>query len=88
MLQGIKDTLVEHAKVQTETLTEVKHINTRVTSLERWQDRTIGGMAVLTLVVMPILGWALYKIANNDRVIQDSVDRALTRYNIDTETNP
>lgn len=36
--------------------------NGRVSSLENWRSYTVGAMAVITLIIVPILGWALYQV--------------------------
>lgn len=82
MFEAIKRTLGEHGDTHVQILTQVKTTNGRVTSLERWMDRTIGGMAVLTFLIVPILGWALYRLANLDQLIHSSVDDALSAYEV------
>lgn len=54
--------------------------NGRVSSVENWRSFMIGGMSVLTLVVIPILGWALWVLNHIDDRIQTSVEHSLTAY--------
>lgn len=56
-----------------------KH-NGRMTSLERWRSYTTGAMAVIIALILPILGWSLYQIANLDKNIDDHITKGLTRY--------
>lgn len=44
-----------------ETLTS--KTNGRVTRLEIWRGAIVGGLSVLTVVVVPLLGWALVTLS-------------------------
>jgi len=61
--------------------------NGRMTKVERWQAYTSGAMAVIVLIIVPLLGWALFKLSTIDAMIQHSthqaVDEALSAYNIE-----
>lgn len=59
--------------------------NGRVSEMERWRSFMTGGMAVLVTIVVPVLAWAIYRLVNLDHVIHESVDEALSAYDI---TNP
>lgn len=69
-----------------EIKTQTKLTNGRVTSLEKWQYTVIGGVAVLTLIVVPLLGWALYILSNIQSQVttaaHQAVDDALSAYDI------
>lgn len=56
--------------------------NGRVTNLERWQYTFIGGISILTLIVVPLLAWALYVLSNINDTVHKSVDSALSAYDI------
>lgn len=56
--------------------------NGRVSKLEKWMYTSLGGLSVLTLVVVPILGWALFILVNIDGMVHRSVDNALSAYDI------
>lgn len=45
--------------------TQTVKTNGRVSKLENWRAYSAGALAVITLVIVPILGWALYQIANS-----------------------
>lgn len=51
---------------------QVKLTNGRVTTLEKWRYTMVGGIAVLSMVVVPILGWSLYTLVN----LQDKINIA------------
>ncbi len=56
--------------------------NGRVTTIEKWQYTFMGGVGVLTFIVVPLLAWALYTLSNINDVVHRSVDEALSAYNI------
>lgn len=71
-----------------ESLTRIEEQTTRhngrMTRMEEWKAFMSGGMAVLTLIVMPILGWALYVLVNIDDKVDSSIKDALSVYDITT----
>lgn len=56
--------------------------NGRVTTLEQWKYIGMGATSVLSFLVVPILVWALSILVGMDARIQQSVDRALSAYEI------
>lgn len=44
-----------------------------------------GGLAVVTMIGVPILGWSLYELVHLDKKIQASVQEALTIYEVPNE---
>lgn len=60
--------------------------NGSVADLNRWRERMNGGAMVagvfMTIVVMPILCWAIYVLVNLPHTIDDSVQKALQAYDI------
>lgn len=56
--------------------------NGRVTALEQWKYIGMGATSILSFLVIPILIWALSILINMDQRIQQSVDRALSVYEI------
>ncbi len=56
--------------------------NGRTTKLEKWQYTTLGGVSVLSIIVVPLLGWALYTLTDIQSQIHQAVDQALSAYNI------
>lgn len=70
-------------------LTDIKMQTTKtngsVADLRRWQDRTIGAVTIIMLVVVPMLTWALSLLVNIDARIHSAVDDALAAYNVDTK---
>lgn len=43
--------------------------NGSVAKLKVWQERSIGGMTVFVLIIVPILSWSLLQIYTNASVI-------------------
>lgn len=62
---------------------QVKVTNGRVTQLERWKYIGMGATSVLTLIVVPILAWALWVLVNIQGQVHNAVDDALSAYNIE-----
>jgi hypothetical protein len=58
-----------------------KH-NGRMTKVEAWRNTTVGGLAVLTMIVLPLLVWALTQIVGIDKKVQDGVKTAIDQYNL------
>lgn len=61
---------------------QTKLTNGRVTAAERWQYVFTGGLSVLTLIVVPLLAWALYTLAGIQNTVNTSVNQALSAYDI------
>lgn len=72
--EDIKDSL-DRIEIQT-----TKH-NGRLTSVEKMQYLAIGGVSVLSVVVIPILGWALFVLVNVNTTVDKQVAQALSVYN-------
>lgn len=51
--------------------------NGRVGDLERWRFISMGAVAVLVMLVIPLLSWALYTLSNIDNKIQEAVKNSL-----------
>lgn len=60
--------------------------NGSVADLNRWRERMNGGAIVagvfMTVIVIPILAWSLYVLVNINQTVHESVDAALSAYNI------
>lgn len=70
-------------KKDLETITvQTTKTNGRVTTIERWQYMFMGGIGVLTFIVVPLLAWALVTLSNIQETIHRSVDEALQAYDI------
>lgn len=67
------------SRIETQTI----RTNGRVTVIERWQYSFMGGIAVLTIIVVPLLAWALYVLSNIQETVHKSVDEALSAYDIE-----
>lgn len=62
---------------------QTKKTNGRVSDMERWRSFMTGAMAVLTTLVVPILAWAIYTLVNIQHTIYQTVDEALSAYDIE-----
>lgn len=56
--------------------------NGRVSKLENWKYFISGGMSIITVIVVPLLAWALYVLVNIQGQVHSAVDEALAAYNI------
>lgn len=67
-LEGMKALIAQEFAGVKETIDgiheQTKRTNGRVTSLEVWRGRIVGGIAVSNVVVIPILLWLIYKHMN------------------------
>jgi hypothetical protein len=63
--------------------------NGKVADINKWRERANGGAMVagifMSVIVIPILAWAIYVLVNIHTTIQQSVDAALSVYNINTK---
>lgn len=81
-LASIESEIVETKGIAIETRVQTTKTNGRVTSLEKSKYVTMGAVGVLSAVVVPILGWALWVLANIQSQVHTAVDAALSSYNI------
>ena len=59
--------------------------NGRVGTLERGRSFIQGVVAVMVLLIVPMLSWAIWTLANINQIIHSTVDEALQAYDIDYE---
>lgn len=59
--------------------------NGRVSALEKWMYVAIGGMGVISVVLVPLFGWMLKSVTTTDDRIQEAVQEALQAYEITYE---
>lgn len=78
----IKEMFNDLQKGQDRIESQVKLTNGRVTQLERWKYIGMGATSVLTLIVVPILAWALWVLVNIQGQVHNAVDEALSAYEI------
>jgi cytochrome c-type biogenesis protein CcmH/NrfG len=64
-------------------LVQTTTTNGRVSRLENWKFFITGGMSVIILIVVPMLGWALWVLVNIQGQVHSAVDDALSAYNIE-----
>lgn len=67
-------------------LTQTTKTNGSVADINKWRERMNGGATVagifMSIVVLPILGWALYVLVNLPNTVHEAVDQALSVYDI------
>lgn len=56
--------------------------NGRISKLERWQYTMMGALSILTVIVVPILGWALYILVNIQTQVNEAVATAISSYDV------
>lgn len=56
--------------------------NGKVADIQRWRERTTGAAGVVLIVVVPLLAWGLYKVANIKDEIQRGVSAELSKYDV------
>lgn len=78
----IKEQISDVLKLGTRIETQTTKTNGRVTALEKWRHIQMGGIGVLTVIVIPLLGWALWVLSNIQKEVHSAVDDALSAYNI------
>lgn len=61
--------------------------NGRVTANERWRYIAMGWIGAISVLILPVLGWALYTLININSTVHTAVDDALSAYNITNENN-
>lgn len=70
--------------------TAVNLTNGKVADINKWRERANGGALVagcfMTVIVIPILAWAIYILVNINTIIHSSIDEALSAYNIKEST--
>ena len=70
-----------HSKLDLILVQTTKH-NGRMTKMERWQSYIQGALAVLGIIVIPLLGWVMFRMVNIDKDIALGVDKALSAYEV------
>ena len=56
--------------------------NGRVNKLENWRWFITGGISVITVIVVPLLAWALYVLSTINTQIAQGVNQSLSAYNV------
>ena len=57
--------------------------NGRVNALEKWKYISMGATSILSIIVVPILSWALWVLVNIQGQVHSAVDDALSAYTIE-----
>lgn len=80
-IESIKETLVEHTMVHAQILEQTTTTNGKVASIQKWRERTNGGLVALIFLFPFLLGglWWVSSIVLQD-TIEKAVESALTVY--------
>lgn len=68
-----KDVAASLGRIEAQTI----KTNGRVTSMERWRSFITGGMAILTVMVLPMLTWAILQIVDLPQTLHVQVQAAV-----------
>ena len=63
-----------------EVITRLEYTNGKVGELIKWRERLIGMSVIISIVVIPIMGWALWEITH----IDDKIENTLSTYEFET----
>lgn len=59
----------------------------KVADIQQWREQVNGGAKVaaffLAVLVVPILGWAIYVLSHIESIVHQSIDEALSAYEIE-----
>jgi S-adenosylmethionine/arginine decarboxylase-like enzyme len=77
MIDNLSDKLDDHAKVHETILILIKELQAELRESNGWKNKFMGALGVIFVVVIPIMGWALYEIVNLDTRIQEQLTEAL-----------
>jgi len=69
--------------------TQTTKTNGAVADINKWRERINGGAIAsgvfMTVIVIPILCWAIYVLVNIQQTIHQSIDEALAAYEIEKQ---
>jgi len=57
--------------------------NGNVTRLQLWRSFISGAVSILAIIIVPMLGWALWVLVNIQGQVGNAVDDALSAYQIE-----
>ena len=77
MIDNLSEKLDDHAKVHETILASIKELQAELRESNGWKNKFMGALGVIFVVVIPIMGWALYEIVNLDTRIQEQLTEAL-----------
>ena len=77
MIDNLSEKLDDHAKVHETILASIKELQAELRESNGWKNKFMGALGVVFVVVIPIMGWALYEIVNLDTRIQEQLTEAL-----------
>lgn len=69
----LDDRLTEQDKTLARIETQTIKTNGSVASIQKWRERSMGGVIVAGILIIPILGWALTQLVGIDTKIQNDI---------------
>lgn len=84
MFDSLKQTLDAHTDVHTQILDHVKATNGKVAEIQKWRERMVGAMwaggILCTVVILPLLTWAILEVNSLDEQINTAVTQSFETY--------
>ncbi len=77
MIDNLSEKLDDYAKVHETILLSIKELQSELRESNGWKNKFMGALGVIFVVVVPIMGWALYEIVNLDTRIQEQLTEVL-----------
>ena len=77
MIDNLSEKLDDHARVHENILKKLDSMQADLRESNGWKNKFMGALGVIFVVVVPIMGWALYEIVNLDERIKTQLTEAL-----------
>lgn len=74
MIDNIETKLDDHAKVHEKIIDLIKELQQDLKESNGWKNKFMGAIGVITVIVLPLMSWALYEVVT----IDDKIDQALS----------
>ena len=74
MFDRIEEKLDEHTKVHADIIDLIKGMQSEMRESNGWKNKFMGAMAVVMIVVVPILSYALYEVVHIDKKIANTLN--------------
>jgi hypothetical protein len=88
ILKKVADFRTEILAKVGEVHTETKATNGKIADVNKWREQVNGGAKVaaffMAVIVIPLLGWAVFVLSSIDTKINESVQNVLSTYDIES----